>query len=71
VSVDVIPKSEGRNAFGENPNGYDASRPDSPAWMFDVLVDENYLFKNAATLEIGSENGIATRNLIDAGVSQS
>lgn len=37
--------------------------------MFQALVDQNALFTGAATLEIGAGNGLATRQLIQFGVS--
>lgn len=46
--MNSIPEKEGRIAFGANVHGYDESRPEYPAWMFDVLVCcPINLFKNA------------------------
>jgi SAM-dependent methyltransferase len=67
--MNSIPETEGRNAFGANVDGYDMSRPEYPAWIFDVLISENILYRDAATLEIGPGNGLATRKLVETGVS--
>ena len=42
--MESIPETEGRPAFGSNVLGYDKSRPEYPAWMFDVLLREKKHF---------------------------
>ena len=68
-SVASFSESEGRVAFGKNVSGYDSSRPDYPDWVFDKLVEQGSLAQDAATLEIGSGNGLATKKLVQSGVS--
>ena len=64
--VEIDP-SEGRHLFGLNPEGYDATRPDYPQWIFEKLADSGALYPGAATLEIGPGTGRATRQLIRSG----
>lgn len=64
-----IGETEGRGLFGNNVAGYDQVRPPYPDWMFSLLVEKEVLFPNAATLEIGAGNGLATRHLIKHGLS--
>ena len=68
-SVASFSESEGRVAFGKNVSGYDSSRPDYLDWVFDKLVEQGSLAQDAATLEIGSGNGLATTKLVQSGVS--
>lgn len=68
--MNTIPESEGRQSFGANVQGYDESRPEYPAWMFDLLTREGVIFPSASTLEIGPGNGLATRALIEKGISR-
>lgn len=65
----TIPETEGRAAFGSNALGYDKSRPEYPTWMFDILLREKALHRDATTLEVGPGNGLATRRLIEFGAS--
>jgi SAM-dependent methyltransferase len=67
--ADRIHRSEGRNLFGLDPQGYDASRPDYPDWIFEELSTSRALFEGAATVEIGPGTGLATRRLIEFGAS--
>jgi SAM-dependent methyltransferase len=64
---DQIDLGEGRGLFGLNPVGYDDSRPDYPAWIYQRLLDAGALDVNRATLEIGAGNGLATRGLLEHG----
>ncbi|MEM9623531.1 MAG: class I SAM-dependent methyltransferase [Pseudomonadota bacterium] len=64
-----IPEAEGRHAFGGNASGYHRSRPDYPAWVFDVLTREGVVGPRTATLEIGAGSGQATRKLIELGAA--
>jgi len=65
-----IPEREGRQAFGANVQGYDESRPEYPEWIFDLLTQEGVIFPSASTLEIGPGNGLATRVLVEKGISR-
>lgn len=65
----MIPKVAGREAFGLDPAGYDASRPDYPGWVFQILRDRCGLGKGSAVLEIGAGTGKATRALLNEGSS--
>ncbi|HUO11741.1 MAG TPA: methyltransferase domain-containing protein [Caulobacteraceae bacterium] len=62
-----IAKSFGRQAFGDDPANYDASRPDYPDWVYDTLRDRCGLGPGCAAFEIGPGTGIATRRLLSAG----
>ena len=65
----IIPENEGRQAFGNNPLGYDAVRPAYPEAVFSVLLAQGALFPGATTLEIGAGNGLATRRLLALGAT--
>lgn len=69
ITMETIPENEGRSAFGSNALGYDESRPEYPAWMFDLLLREKALYEGVKTLEIGPGSGLATRRLIELGAS--
>ena len=64
-----ISHSEGRGLFGLDPEGYDAARPNYPAWIFDELQQCGALFEGANTVEIGAGTGLASRQLIERGAS--
>ena len=57
----------GRQAFGADPAGYDAARPDYPDWVFDTLSSRCGLGRKTATFEIGAGTGKATRRLLELG----
>ena len=57
----------GRQAFGADPEGYDAARPDYPDWVFDTLCSRCGLGEKTATFEIGAGTGKATRRLLERG----
>lgn len=63
----TIDRRAGRSAFGLDPTGYHASRPDYPAWIFQTLRARCGLGRGAAVFEIGAGTGKATRQLLDAG----
>ncbi|HWB25489.1 MAG TPA: class I SAM-dependent methyltransferase [Chitinophagaceae bacterium] len=65
----VLDKSYGREAFGNNPAGYHAARPLYPAWVFETLRERCGLHTNTRVFEIGAGTGIATRCLLDAGAN--
>lgn len=66
----TISETEGRRAFGKNAKAYDESRPPYPVWVFDLLKKKGVLHSDTTALEIGSGNGLATRELIDCRVSR-
>lgn len=55
--------------FGHNVFGYNQVRPAYPEWIYALLADQKALFPDAATLEVGAGNGLATRQLIKYGVA--
>ncbi len=63
----VIDKAMGRAAFGMDPAGYHAARPDYPEWVFETLRARCGLGEGTATFEIGAGTGKATRRLLDCG----
>lgn len=64
-----ISKEAGRTAFGLDPAGYDRSRPDYPAWVFEALRSRCGVDHGTAAFEIGAGTGKATRPLLALGVS--
>jgi SAM-dependent methyltransferase len=62
-----IDREFGRRAFGVDPAGYHAARPDYPEWVFDVLCERCSLARKSATFEIGAGTGKATRRLLELG----
>ena len=69
MSKSIIKKAFGREAFGLDPAGYHAARPAYPDWVYEVLCNRCGLWQNAATFEIGSGTGIATRRLLELGAN--
>ena len=65
-----ISETDGRSAFGANAQAFAESRPAYPAWMFDVLCQEGILYPSALMLEVGSGSGLATRALVERGISK-
>lgn len=63
----VLARSFGRQAFGEDPANYDASRPDYPEWVYQTLRERCGLGPGCAAFEVGAGTGIATRRLLAAG----
>lgn len=57
----------GRQAFGADPAGYDAARPDYPDWVFETLSARCGIGRRTATFEIGAGTGKATRRLLELG----
>jgi SAM-dependent methyltransferase len=64
-----IDRRFGRAAFGADPPGYDAVRPDYPDWVYQVLRERCGLAPGAAVFEIGAGTGTATRRLIELGAN--
>lgn len=62
-----VQKHHGRTAFGEDPAGYDRSRPDYPDWVFETLRSRCGLGPGTAVFEIGAGTGKATRPLLASG----
>jgi len=62
-----IDRRFGRQAFGDDPANYDASRPPYPEWVFDTLRERCGLRPGAAVFEAGAGTGKATRPLLAAG----
>lgn len=62
-----IDKAEGRTLFGADPDNYNAIRPPYPEQIEQFLLSTGALYVNAATLEIGAGNGLATRRLLALG----
>src|SRR5262245_48380463 len=58
---------EGRDLYGQDPEGYDRGRPQYPAELYDLLVARCALRPGTRTVEIGPGTGIATRRLLDLG----
>jgi SAM-dependent methyltransferase len=62
-----LARSFGRQAFGEDPDNYDAARPPYPDWVFETLRERCGLGPGCATFEVGAGTGKATRPLLAAG----
>lgn len=62
-----IDRAFGRQAFGADPAGYDASRPAYPAWVFERLIERCGLKPGAAVFEVAAGTGTATRRLLELG----
>jgi SAM-dependent methyltransferase len=62
-----IARSFGRQAFGDDPANYDASRPDYPDWVWTTLCERCGLGPGCRTFEVGAGTGKATRALLAAG----
>jgi len=65
----VIDLGYGRQAFGADPAGYHAVRPVYPEWVYEVLGRRCGCGEGTAAFEIGAGTGIATRRLLEMGVS--
>jgi trans-aconitate methyltransferase len=65
----AIAKEDGRIAFGLDPAGYDRSRPDYPAWIFETLRSRCGLGDGTSVFEIGAGTGKATRQLLALGAN--
>jgi SAM-dependent methyltransferase len=63
----TLQRAFGRQAFGEDPEGYDRARPGYPDWVWETLRARCGLGAGATVLEIGAGTGTATRRLLAAG----
>ncbi|MBV8456975.1 MAG: class I SAM-dependent methyltransferase [Acetobacteraceae bacterium] len=61
----TIDRNFGRQAFGDDPAAYHATRPDYPAWVFETLSDRCGLAPGTPTFEIGPGTGKATLPLLN------
>jgi len=66
----VIDLRFGRQAFGADPAGYHAARPDYPEWVFHELRERCGCGAGTAAFEIGAGTGIATRRLLGLGIGR-
>ena len=57
----------GRRAFGLDPKGYDAGRPDYPSRVFDILIERCGLGRDTCAFEVGPGTGKATHELLARG----
>ncbi len=58
-----------RRSFDEDPDNYQAARPDYPQRVYEVLTSECGLRNGTRVLEIGPGTGQVTRRLVAAGAS--
>ena len=56
-----------REAYGADPAGYDAGRPEYPDEVYDVLTGQCGLGRGARVLEIGPGTGRVTRRMLACG----
>ena len=68
MGKNIIDRSFGRKAFGADPAGYHAMRPDYPAWVFETLQQRCGVGPDTIAFEIGAGTGKATRHILDLGV---
>jgi SAM-dependent methyltransferase len=64
-----IDRSEGRRAFGADPDAYNRARPGYPPRVYDILHSRCGLQLGTRTFEIGPGTGQATRDLVRIGAS--
>lgn len=64
-----IPRSEGKRAFGGDPEAYHVARPEYPSRVFEVLKEDCSAGPGARAFEIGPGTGKATGPLLDLGIS--
>jgi SAM-dependent methyltransferase len=62
-------REEARNLYGEDPLAYEASRPEYPERVYDVLRSRCGLGSDCRVVEIGPGTGRVTRRLLEAGAS--
>lgn len=64
----VMERREGREAFGGDPTGYLAGRPDYPDRLYTMLGESGCLGGTRSVFEIGPGAGQITGRLLDLGV---
>jgi SAM-dependent methyltransferase len=64
-----IAREEGRQAFGQDPEGYEHNRPGYPERVFELLRERCGLWPGTRTFEIGPGTGQATRRLLEMGAN--
>jgi len=62
-----ISQTEGRRAFGSDPEAYHKARPGYPERVFDLLRDRCGIGLGARVFEVGPGTGIATQRLLHLG----
>lgn len=62
-----IPESDGRRLFGRRSVPYDDARPDYPARVYELLVQQCGLVEGCRTIEVGAGSGRATSRLAELG----
>jgi SAM-dependent methyltransferase len=67
--MDKIPLNDGRRLFGNDPKTYSAARPEYPDALYQRLVTRCGLATGISVFEIGPGPGLATRRLLNLGVS--
>jgi SAM-dependent methyltransferase len=55
---------QGRHLFGQDPESYDAGRPDYPDRVYEILAAECGLGPGARVVEIGPATGLVTARLL-------
>lgn len=63
----VIPLNEGKMLFGCDSDNYHKSRPDYPAEIYTLLLDQGAIKSKTRVFEIGPGTGQATRTLLSMG----
>lgn len=57
---------QGRHLFGQDPESYDAGRPDYPDRVYEILTKDCGLGPGARVVEIGPATGLVTARLLAA-----
>ncbi|GAA2793130.1 class I SAM-dependent methyltransferase [Crossiella cryophila] len=61
--------AQGRHLFGQDPESYDAGRPDYPDRVYEILTNECGLGPGTRVIEIGPATGLVTRRLLARGAA--
>lgn len=62
-------RTEARRAYGDDPEGYDAGRPEYPERVYELLRARCGVGPGTSVLEIGPGTGRVTRRLVDLGAA--
>jgi SAM-dependent methyltransferase len=65
----TLDPSEGRRLYGQDPDAYQAGRPQYPDRVYEVLVDRCGLSDGSRVVEIGPGTGLVTARLLVAGAT--